>query len=366
MILTSFVNYLKNDIPRHTNAFTDQLVIQSLANSGGTITVTTSSEHKLSTGHYISITGAKRLLSVSSLTREGNIVTVTTSEQHDYTQNFSEEQYVTIRGANQSAYNGKFLVKSVLSGTRITYEIPTTDPMPTTPATGSITIDDARKSIDGSYQVTVISPTSFSFHSPNAIDEIISSSLSVHARHRITGYLNNLDTFLENLKSYDDGNPFYSYSLPWLIITPEGTRTSKDRNARVDTSGTSSVSEYIRLSQIHTVTIMILYNTSQQNPFYVGVHDKAVRDSSDLLKSILAYRPTQNFAGEAITGLSLNSHGPYIVTSNRFVYALSFDYTSNLNFRDSSGAYQKSYAINAFDFDLTSGDPTITAAGYIP
>lgn len=366
MILTSFVNYLKNDVPRHTNAFTDQLSISSITAVNNLVTVITTTPHKLSTGHYVTLTGAKRLRGVSSITRVGNLITLTTVGQHNYTPNYGRDQYVTVRGANQATYNGSFLVKEVLSGTRITYEIPTVDPMPITPATGTITIDEERGSINGSYQVTVVNATTFTLVSPNIGSNVISGNPIVHVRHRITGYLKDLDTLLEKLREFDGGNPFYSYDKPWLLVIPEGTRTNKNKNSRIDTSDVIMAGEAIRISQIHGASIMTIYNTKEQHAFYVGVHDTAVSDIAKVSRSVLGYRPPISEMGESISGFSINSHGPAVVTNNRYVHAMSIDYTSHIVFADTSGAFKQDYAINAFDFDLTKGDPTITAAGYIP
>jgi hypothetical protein len=366
MILTSFVNYLKNDVPRHTNAFTDQLSISSISATNNVVTVVTNSAHKLITGHYVTMTGAKKLRAVASLTRVGNLVTLTTVGQHNYTQGYNKCQYITVKGATPSAYNGTFLVKEVLSGTRITYEIPTTDPMPITPATGTITIDEERKSINGSYQVTVTNGTTFAFNSPNAASDVISGEPVVHVRHRITGYLKDLDTFLEYLRTFDNGNPFYSYEKPWLLVIPEGTRTNKNKNSRIDTSDVVMTGETIRIGQIHGASIMTLYNTKLEHAFSVSVHDVAVADISKISRSVLGYKPPASEMGESISGFSINSHGPAVVGSNRYVHAMSIDYVSHIVFADTSRAFKQDYAINEFDFDLTKGDPTITAAGYIP
>jgi type IV pilus assembly protein PilY1 len=69
-------------------------------------------------------------LSVTSLIRSGTTVTVTTSTSH----RFSDGYLVTISGANQSEYNGTFVV-NVTSSTQFTYDIVGA---PATPGTGTI------------------------------------------------------------------------------------------------------------------------------------------------------------------------------------------------------------------------------------
>ena len=366
MILTSFVNYLKNDVPRHTNAFTDQLSISSISALSDVVTIVCSEPHNLTTGEYITLTGAKRPREVTSIIRDGNTATLTTVGQHNYTSNYACEQYVTVRGADQEAYNGTFLVTSATGARVITYELPADITLPVTPATGSITIDEERNNVNGSYIITVVNPTTITFTSPVPITGAVVGDPTVHVRHRITGYLKDLDTFMVNYRSFGGDNEFYQYEKPWLLVIPDGTRTSKNKNNRMDTSETVQANEYIRLHQIHSATIMTIYNTSKQHAFNVSVHDRAVYDAASLFNSVLAYKPTVTAAGQTQTGFSINAHGPAVVTDNRFLYSMSLDYISHLNFSDTSLAFNQTYAINMFDFDLTKGDPTITAAGYIP
>jgi hypothetical protein len=366
MILTSFVNYLKNDVPRHTNVFTDQLSISSISALSDVVTVVCSDPHNLTTGEYITLTGAKRPREVASITRDGTTATLTTVGQHNYTSNYMGKQYATVRGADQAAYNGTFLVTSATGAKVITYELPDDITLPVSPATGNITIDEDRNNVNGSYVITVVNPTTITFESPIAITGAIVGDPVVHVRHRITGYLKDLDTFMVNYRSFGGDNQFYQYDKPWLLVIPDGTRTSKNKNSRMDTSEVVQANEYIKLNQIHSATIMTIYNTSKEHAFNVSVHDKAVYDAASLFNSVLAYKPTAIAAGQVQTGFSITAHGPAVVTDNRFLYSMNLDYISYLNFSDTSLAFNQTYAINMFDFDLTKGDPTITAAGYIP
>jgi len=79
------------------------------------------------------ITFANQLISVTSLTRVGSVVTAVTSSEHQFASNIS----IDILGANESEYNGTFVI-TVISETEFTYEITGT---PSTPATGTITAD---------------------------------------------------------------------------------------------------------------------------------------------------------------------------------------------------------------------------------
>jgi len=81
------------------------------------------------------------VLNVSTITRVGSIATVTTSSTHNLANNFS----VTISGANESEYNGTFVVKEVTALNQFKYDIVGT---PSSPATGTIIATYTLSSVD--------------------------------------------------------------------------------------------------------------------------------------------------------------------------------------------------------------------------
>jgi hypothetical protein len=70
-------------------------------------------------------------VNVSSITRSGTVATVTTSTSHNYLHG----QVILIAGANETDYNGEFVI-TVTSATTFTYTVANS---PATPATGTIT-----------------------------------------------------------------------------------------------------------------------------------------------------------------------------------------------------------------------------------
>lgn len=85
-------------------------------------------------------------LSVSSITRSSSTATVTTSTAHDFVTNDS----VTITGATETEYNGKFRITRTGS-TTFTYTVTGT---PSTPATGTITCKRASAGFEKKYTGT--------------------------------------------------------------------------------------------------------------------------------------------------------------------------------------------------------------------
>jgi hypothetical protein len=80
---------------------------------------------------YVALAQTEAALSVSTLTRSGTTATCTTSINHK----LSTGVRVTVAGADQTAYNGRFTV-TVTSGTVFTFTVANS---PATPATGTVT-----------------------------------------------------------------------------------------------------------------------------------------------------------------------------------------------------------------------------------
>lgn len=85
---------------------------------------------------------------VTSVTRSGTTATVTTTATH----NMGIGQSTTIAGANESDYNGTFVVTDVPTSTTFTYEV---SGSPSTPATGTITSTKATVYLDCRIRETV-------------------------------------------------------------------------------------------------------------------------------------------------------------------------------------------------------------------
>jgi hypothetical protein len=79
------------------------------------------------------VSEAPAAISVSSITQTSGVATVTTSSAHGY----SNHQFITVAGANQSDYNGEQRITSVPTPTTLTFSVSSGA---TSPATGTITI----------------------------------------------------------------------------------------------------------------------------------------------------------------------------------------------------------------------------------
>lgn len=125
----------------------------------------------LVSGNYVTIRGAKEPIALTSITRVDGIVTVTSATDHKLSDPslYSLDQlplYVEIAGVTPSGYNGTFELLTVPTGTTFTFSISTT---PTTPATvaGYLLLED-QDGFNGYKQVTVTSATTFTYTTTNS------------------------------------------------------------------------------------------------------------------------------------------------------------------------------------------------------
>ncbi len=127
------VNRLKEVVGKYNSDFVDLLGIASLSRSGTIATAVTTSAHNLTTGDYVTMTGAQEPIAISSITRVDNIVTVVTAtptnliDPSKYDINLRKELTVTISGVTPSEYNGTFQLLTVSDDRlTLTYKITTT------------------------------------------------------------------------------------------------------------------------------------------------------------------------------------------------------------------------------------------------
>jgi uncharacterized phage protein gp47/JayE len=108
------------------------------------------SQFTSTTGNIYETTSAATItdttLSVLSITRAANTATVTTSANHGFASNME----VTMASANETDYNGTFVI-TVISPTAFSY---TVENSPTTPATGTITVNASYATVPAQSQNT--------------------------------------------------------------------------------------------------------------------------------------------------------------------------------------------------------------------
>lgn len=225
------IRQLFSELPKHSDLFSDTIPMSSIVASLGVVTVTTAVPHGLVNNDYVTIQGITIENPIVSLTQINGIASAETANNHDLTENWQDQ--VEIQGANEALYNGMHDLLTVPSRTTFTYAI---DPLAPPVATGSIFLRETIcLTFNGSFQITVTSPTTFTYTAldPNltAIGIILPESF-LRANHRVSGAVDLERMILSYTKQ---GN-----NKLWLFVVLGNVDVNRERSINTDVSALNS------------------------------------------------------------------------------------------------------------------------------
>lgn len=258
MKLNDIQSQLMSQIGNFTTKFTTTVNVTSITVSGTTATATTQSAHGLKSGQNVFISGAVTPIQVSSLTWANGVATGTTSAAHDLTEKWQGCMGIpaaAVSGADQSAYNIPFS-KGWTAPDRNTFTYPVGG-SPTTPATGTILLNDgANRGINGVQGVIVTGTNTFTFSIPANIYSPVQGTIICHTGWNI-GKAANIERFLE----------VYSKQLttvPWLCITMGSSSASADRELQNDAVAMYNAGTLYRQKIVDRCSIYVVVPCSQE------------------------------------------------------------------------------------------------------
>ncbi len=308
MQASSIVNRLKEVVGKSTDDFTDILGASSLTSSGNIATCTTTTNHDLVTGDYITIRGATNPITLPSLTRAGSIVTAialeatTLVDPSRYDVNLRNSLTVTISGATPSDYNGTWQLLTV-SDDRLTFTFKITE-TPITPATvAGFFLQSDFDGYNGYKQVTVLDATSFTYTIPTILNSPSQGNIEVSARTRIAwaATRERVDQFYESDESRQ--------SERWMFVVMGSKAVYRDDTIASDISTSVNKNEDYFFEAAQDFSIF-LYIPSQNEILGGFASDKAREYESFIVKSIanfsfdselvdIIYQPTNYVGNEA-------------------------------------------------------------------
>jgi hypothetical protein len=157
------VNRLKEILPKYTEDFSEMISILSLTRSGSTVTATTSANHNLSNGNYVTIKGAKEQITITSMVYADGIMTVTTATDHKLSDpslySNDSKPNIEISGVIPVGYNGTFKLNTVPDSTTFTYQVSDSGVVTTL---GKLLLPDF-DGYNGYKQITVTGATTFTY-----------------------------------------------------------------------------------------------------------------------------------------------------------------------------------------------------------
>jgi hypothetical protein len=344
---SDIIAQLRAVLPKLSDDFTDSVSITSLVRSGSTVTATTSSNHGLETGNYISITGAFEANVITSLTRDGSVVTGVTTDNHDLTApglgqpKIFDFNKAVVSGATESEYNGTHELTGVTNRKTFVYAVSGT---PTTPATGSpVLLQDT--GYNGRVEVTVTSKTTFAYEITTTPNSPAVGTMLAKKEARVSGAV----SLTRAIRGYTE----QAANSLWAFVVVGDVTVSKDRSIFNDATQTISKQDEWRQRLIEPFSVFIVI------PATDSISARPARDKAEDVRPLLY----QSLLGVGFP-TTLTNQGWSLVTAagDRFVgetsgnalyiHEFRFERVVDVTYEDTS-LPDDNNAFRDFNFDAT-------------
>ncbi len=309
MKLSDIVKQLQNNLPLNTTLFSNTISVSNLTLAGTTVTATTATAHGLAVGNNVVINGATTPNPITSLTQSNGLGRLVTNYNHDITKNTpfnkGDSTHITITGANESDYNGTFLIMNIPNSNVIEFSI--TETAPATATGLPVLEEDIRKFYNGRQVVTAVpSTTTFEYTITDIpLATTAGGTITVNTGARISG-----DKSLEHaIRAYTK----QPHNALWGFAIFDGSEVSKQRVNQSDSLANFRAGNDLSQRDINNFSFYVFIPSSQTNECPIDEVDTALELLPAILKSLhlakfdtglndgntnLAYIGN-NFAGEA-------------------------------------------------------------------
>lgn len=342
------VKALVAKLPSLTNKFCDQISIDSITQAGLVATATVSAGHGLVDSELVTMTGAVSPITVVSITRTGATAEIVTATDHDFTLNPRETvrgfmQNVILSGSTEAEFNGTFDLLSVAN--RKTFTITVVDEGPAS-ATGSPTLENGASALgqyNGSFNITVVSPTVFTYPLQSVIPNDAIGVPILHSGHRITGAVS-IERFLDayTKQTVDDW---------WCVAVLGDVIASKGRENRSDSTDEFNDNQFYQQTVTQPFGVYLIAPTANT------IAARPQRDEMEdvvpfVLKSVLLSKFSTGFAANKQKRATFTAHGFFLYNGPVYVHEVTFEQNAELLFVDGVGNDEH---VAFRDFDLTMG-----------
>lgn len=353
------IKQLVAKLPNLTDKFCDQLAMDTITSAGLVATATVAAGHGRVDGELVTITGATSPITVNSITRSGTVAVVETDTDHDFTYSAREmarglSQDVILSGATEAEFNGTFPLLTVENRRKFTITVADSGAVA---ATGSPVLENgegALNSYNGSFNITLVSPTVFTYPLQKAIPNSAIGSPILNSGHRITGAIS-IERFLDAYTK----NPTDSW---WCVVVLGDVIASKGRENRTDSTDQMSDGQHYQQSITQPFGIYLVAPTSN------SVAARPQRDEMEdvvpfIMQSVLLAKFDTGFAANKQNRATFTAHGFFLYNGPVYIHEITFEQNANLLFVDSVG---NDLDVAFRDINLTMntslGDTQLTAA----
>lgn len=342
MRASDIVQQLATVLPTLVDDFTDNVDVDSLTRSGTTVTVTTSTDHNLTVGQQVNITGAQTPITITSIDRSGIVATLVTDADHDITENAGFD--VQIEGATEPEFNGTFELLSVPNRRTITFKVDDSGP---TSATGSPLLlngSNIFQTYNGLREVTAV-PTTTTFEyevDDSTLFTPASGTIKVKTSPRITAAV--------TIERAVDAYTKQADKKAWAVVVLGDALANKNRHIDIDATDNIQRGNYFNQRLIQNLGIYVFLPTSKQ------IAGREARDRCEELlnpicRSIL-WAKFPSLVENTNNPLMISSHGLQAYTTAFYVHQYNFEATLQLGVSD---AFVPDEDVAFRDISLTIG-----------
>lgn len=342
------IKQLVAKLPGLTDKFCAQLAVDTITHAGLVATATVSAGHGRVDGELVTITGAISPITVISITRTDAVAEVVTDTDHDFTINPRETangftQHVILTGANEAEFNGTFTLLGVTN--RKTFTIAVDDSGPGS-ATGAPTLENGASAFggyNGSFNITLISPTVFTYPLQEAIPNDATGTPILHSGHRITGAV--------TIERYLDAYTKQPSDDWWCVVVLGDVIASKGHQNTSDSTDVFGDNQHYQQTITQPFGVYLIAPTSNT------VAARSQRDEMEdvvphIMHSVLLAKFETGFSANKHKRATFTAHGFFLYNGPVYVHEITFEQNADLLFVDSVG---NDLDVAFRDFDLTIG-----------
>lgn len=333
-------------LPALTTRFCDVASINTITSVGLLATATVTAGHGRVPNELVTIIGATAPITIASITRTGATAVVVTATDHDFTLSAREIARgfllnAILTGAVEAQFNGTFNILSVTN--RRTFTIAVTASGPTV-ATGAPRLQNGSSAFggyNGSFNVTVLNATQFTYPLQKAIPNAAAGTPVMNSSHRITGAVS-IDRFLEAYtKQVTDAW--------WACVVLGDVIASKSRQNRTDSVDQAGDNEHFQQTITQPFGVYLIA------PATNAVAARPQRDDAEdvvplILRALLRTKFPTGFSASAKNRVTFTSHGLFMYNGPQYVHEITFEQNADVLFNDSVG---NDLDVAFRDFDMT-------------
>lgn len=335
-------------LPTLTDKFCDRVAIDSITQAGLVATATIAAGHGRTDNELVTITGAVSPITITSITRTDATAIVVTAADHDFTISPRETargftQDVILSGATEAEFNGAFNLLSV--DNRRTFTIEVADSGPAS-ATGAPILENganALQQFNGSFNITVLSPTQFTYPLLSAVTNDATGAPVMNSGHRISGAVT-IERFLDayTKQSIDDW---------WCAVVLGDVIASKGRQNRSDSTDEFNDNQHYQQTVTQPFGVYLVAPSSNT------VAARSQRDEMEeivplVMQSVLLTKFSTGFTADKYKRATFTAHGFFLYNGPVYVHEITFEQNAELIFADSVG---NDLDVAFRDIDLTIG-----------